>query len=48
MPYVVLLDHGISNPANCALHKIKNFRNGAFGAGLTAHDSPKLALLGIV
>jgi len=48
MPYVVLLDHLISNLAYRALHKIKTFRNGTFGAGLTAHDSFKLALPGHV
>ena len=46
MPYVVLLDHRISN-----LYRDQTFRNGADGAaglGLTAHVSPKLALPGLV
>ena len=43
MPYVVLLDHRISN-----LYRDQTFRNGAAGAGLTAHVSPKLALPGLV
>ena len=43
MPYVVHQDHRISNPA---LHKIP--LTGAFGAGLTAQENPKLAPLGLV
>ena len=43
MPYVVLLDHRISN-----LYRDQTFRNGASGAGLTAHVSRKLALPGLV
>ena len=45
MPYVVHQDHRISNPA---LHKIKFLKSGAFGARLTAQESPKLASLGLV
>ena len=45
MPYVVHPDHRISNPA---LHKIRFLESGAFGAGLTAQENPKLAPLGLI
>ncbi len=48
MPYVGLLDHRIGDPGSPALHKIRNVRNGAFGAGLKPHVSPKVASLGLV
>ena len=40
MPYVVLLDHRISN-----LYRDQTLRNGASGAGLTAHASLTMTCL---